>query len=1342
MNTVTLVPRLETMTGDGEVTPVNNLNVANSQVNTTGMAVPKLPPFDPKKICFENYLYMVEANFATYGITQEAMKKNILIVSIGVENFNLLCTLTAPSKPSEKSFEELKECLKRHFIVKPSYHTALHNFRQRVKKDGESLNELYADLKKLGLVCDFGSNFSWMLRDQLFMAVDSQPYFKFLLSESFDLKQVKADALLDRLISLEQAHMSEQKVESENGVGAIRKWKPWAKPNSVVNRDAPVTCRHCGFPHRSESCKLKHLTCHQCGEKGHLKSVCSGKQTKKWDRKPAVRVKQVENHPNEDIDDGLFSVNDSIGSVKPELYNFNLNGHLKPLEIDSGACVSLLPVKVVEQIGAVVVPAQKALTAYGGSKIEVKGKCTVPVKYGMLSTEHTFYIVEYASSICGRDLMQKLKISLAGVSLESRVNKIDLNATNVEELIKSYKTEVNKPIDGVKAKIFLKPDAVPKFQKARAVPLAHRDLVNKAIDELEKNKCVEPIRFSEYASPIVPVLKKDGSMRICVDFKNLNAQLNVEKFPLPRFEEILSCVGDNSYFCKLDLTNAYLQMEVEKEHQKYLGISTEKGLYQFTRLPFGLASAPGIFQKFISQLLGGIEGVTCYLDDILICSPSLEKQLETVKEVLGKLAEANVQLNINKCLVNVQNVKYLGYQIGKEGILPCKEKLRAIADAPVPTNVAEVQSFIGLVTYYNRFVPEFSEILSPLYEVLKKNVKEFMFNDKCVDSFKLCKKKLMEAPILTTFKDKELIVEADASPNGVGAVLLQVEGGVEKPIAFASKRLSEAERNYSQTDKEGLALIFAVKKFKYYILGRKFEMRTDHRPLLALFGRGKSIPVHANARLVRWSILLSEFDYDLCFKPGKQNVVADALSRLPISDGPSSETPNEYVKLIEQLDSKKYSFGEIRDLTAEDPVLTKVVQYLKTGWPKNEVWANEYSNCKLDLSLHDDVVLYRNRVVIPSVIRKEFLDLLHIGHSGMVAMKAEARKYIFWPNLSLDIEEKVKSCNDCTLKNAQGKEPKLEWPQTSKPWQRLHIDYCGPINGKYVLVIIDSFTKFMDAHVCNTPTSQITMELLRKTMSNFGIPSQIVSDNAKYFVSDEIKKFYQKNNIKLLNPSPYHPASNGMGERAVQVLKDGLKKFTEGSMSTRVCRLLFNYRKTVQSVTKESPAFMMFGREFKSPVEIVRQEVSNENDIEHTPGGRYSLNQAVWVRNFGKGERWVPGLIIGKKGLRNYDVKIFANSGELFWRRHSDHIKCRYNDVHFPTKSESNSSKNTPHADVDDEDFVHVQIPAPSTSPNRGSGTPSEINAEENSNTSPSRMVNNKKSRSGRMIIPPNRLDM
>ena len=858
--------------------------------------------------------------------------------------------------------------------------------------------------------------------------------------------------------------------------------------------------------------------------------------------------------------------------------------------------------------------------------------------------------------------MKQVGIYLAGLDECTKVNNV--NNVSVENIFEGYNVDVNKPISSIVAKIHLKGDAVPKFVKARTVPFYYREMVEVAIDKLVNDNIIESVSHSDWAAPIVPVLKENKKeIRICADFKALNKQIQCDKYPLPKIDELLASIGKGKIFSKIDLKNAYLQIPVEENSQECLVINTHKGLFKYKRLPFGLSSSPGIFQRFISQILSNIEGVAAYMDDIVISGETKEEHDERLKKVLNVLQSHNVQINKSKTVLNMESIDYLGYCISGEGIKPSPQKVQAILDAPCPTSVAEVHSFLGMITFYCRFVKNFSTKSAPLYDLLKKDTK-FRWTKVEQNAFKEIKQDFVNSKLLVNFDGlSPLIVEVDASPVGVGCVLLQKVNGVERPIHFASKKLTSAEMKYSQLDKEGLALVFAVKRFRYFLLGRKFVARTDHKPLLGLFGKDKPIPQNANSRIQRWALLLSQYDYDLFYKPGKENIIADALSRLPVEDEIQSGIPPEYVRLVELLDFEDISYNVIRKYTKKDTMMSQLVNCIKLGWSKeHNLSLVEYSNVKDDLSLHNDIVLYRNRILIPVDLRCKVLTHLHNGHNGINAMKAEARNWVWWPKIDQDLAEMTKNCSICFKNYKQPPANTLSWPNTGKPWSRLHMDYAGPIDGKYFLIVVDSYSKFLDVQFSSTATSAVTINHLRRVFSNFGLPDMIVSDNAPNFVSQEMEMFLKKNCIKHVCPAPYHPASNGLAERAVRTFKEGLRKFKEGDYNTRICRFLYNYRRTVNSATGKAPAEMMFNRNFRGTVDIKLKEKSenkNCNDNFSSEENMYKVNDAVFARNYGNGPLWVEGRIVEVLGLRNYKVQVYC-SGNMIWKRHSDQLMHRY----------------------------------------------------------------------------------
>ena len=307
----------------------------------------------------------------------------------------------------------------------------------------------------------------------------------------------------------------------------------------------------------------------------------------------------------------------SIKAVNAELYYFQLNDDKVPLEVDLGAAVSLLTEEWCKKIGAEIQSSNKKLHDYGGHFVNVKGETQLKVLFNNFAVPYVFYdVCSKQNNLCGRDLMNKVGIKLIGIDESLKVHNVCNTDLNVS--LDNYSINENKPISVVEAKIYLKDNAVPKFIRARQVPLALKESVEKALDKLVDEGKIKSVAFSEWAAPIVPVLKKGGDIRVCVDFKYLNTQINIEKYPLPKLQEMLAIINSSTYFSKLDLANAYLQIPDCESDQNFLVVSTEKGLFEWKCLPFGLASAPGIFQRFISQLLCGIEGIVVYLDDILM----------------------------------------------------------------------------------------------------------------------------------------------------------------------------------------------------------------------------------------------------------------------------------------------------------------------------------------------------------------------------------------------------------------------------------------------------------------------------------------------------------------------------------------------------------------------------------------------------------------------------------------------------------------------------------------------------------------------------------------------------
>ena len=441
---------------------------------------------------------------------------------------------------------------------------------------------------------------------------------------------------------------------------------------------------------------------------------------------------------------------------------------------------------------------------------------------------------------------------------------------------------------------------------------------------------------SEWASPIVPVPKKDGTLRICGDYKvTLNGALQVDQYPLPRPSDLFTCLTGGTKFTKLDLSAAYQQLSLDAESQKLVTINTHKGLFQFTRLPFGVASAPAVFQRTMDTVLQGIPQVICYIDDILVTGKTEAEHLYNLEEVLKRLWEHGVCLKKEKCQFLQDSVEYLGHRIDAQGVHTSEKKLKAIVEAPKPRNVQELRSFLGLLTYYAKFISNLSSILHPLNNLLRAN-QRWVWTHACKRAFLEAKSKLVSAPVLVHYDPHlPILMVGDASAYGVGAVISHLmPDGTERPVAFASRTLSPAECNYAQGEKEALSLIFGIRKFHQYLYGRTFTLVTDHKPLTTILGPKKGIPALSAARMQRWALLLSAYTYDIRFRPTQAHGNADGLSRLPVREDQSCTPDNAMVFNIAQLDALPVCSSELMAATRTDPQLSKVLQYVRKGWPE------------------------------------------------------------------------------------------------------------------------------------------------------------------------------------------------------------------------------------------------------------------------------------------------------------------------------------------------------------------------------------------------------------------------
>jgi transposase InsO family protein len=758
------------------------------------------------------------------------------------------------------------------------------------------------------------------------------------------------------------------------------------------------------------------------------------------------------------------------------------------------------------------------------------------------------------------------------------------------ELLDKYKAAFSQSPDDrgrtdlVEHRIRLNTDQ-PLKQPPYRVPPAKRDIIIDKVNEMKAQDVLEDSN-SPFAAPVVLIRKSNGEWRFCADYRQLNSITIKDAYPLPRIDDALDALRSNAYFSKLDLVSGFWQIVVAEADREKTAIATPAGLHQFKVMPYGLTNAPATFQRLMDRVLSGLTWDRCivYMDDIIIFGKTFEQHNLNLESVLQRIIAANLKLNMAKCEFCASEIIYLGHRITKNGIGVDPAKVEAIDRLETPTNRQKLRRFLGMATYYKRFVEHFSWIAAPLTQLTSIN-REYKWTPECQAAFDQLKSALKSTPLLAAPDfTKPFQLSTDASKIGIGAVLEQ-DG---QPIAYASRTCSVAEQNYQATEQEALAVIWAVRHFRHYVYGRELEILVDHKPLHDLKSNR-----HPEEPLGRLMLKLQGLNYKITYVPGKKNNVADVLSRdvAPSTD----EDPQVNIEMREPdltVNNNAIVMQDIDWLTeqASDPELARVLNALQHK--RSAISHSEYRRQYSKLCINNGLVCRGDRVCVPTAQRHVQIKRFHEAHGHEQPDKLTKRMHalFFWPKMDTDIATYVQSCDGCQrAKDRPPNRPELGQiaPVTTSPLKFWSIDFQGPFrtseNGsRYIITAIDYGSKWVEAKATADCSAVTTAQfILENIILRHGPPEVIHTDQGTNFESKIVNELCALYNIKKSRSSPFHPEGNGAVERENRSLKSLLRAYTIDDQTDwdRHIPIIVNARNTtVHSATGFTPFEMVYGR--------------------------------------------------------------------------------------------------------------------------------------------------------------------
>ena len=1247
-----------------------------------------------------------------YAMATELCKKDkevqvsVLLTVIGPEAHKVFHTfqLTAEER---KDVKKVLEAFQNY--CQPFQNTAFERYRfnLRGQRPGESFEQYVTSLRQIALRCNFETiTPDEILRDRIMFGItDNKVRDRLLREKNLTLERTLEICRANEVSSAQQKEVSKIQDSSIHVIGKGKKQPKTDDKKTFDFRRAAKQpgwisdCRFCGRDHKKikEECPAWGKECAKCKKRNHFKVKCSNVQSFQ-PRRVMRGVHSVQESDEMDSDLQIYTVR-TVSSIKlhdEQTVTLKISPKVGiRFQIDCGADCNVLPVHVYKAATCDfklrnVVPSETILYAYGQTGNRSAGRVRIQVWRGDLTTHLECELIsgERFHSILGRQACIELEI--LEIKDNDKVNPVQciqgqkIFATQKEHIpiskegiLKRYPKVFNDVVGRLSEgyKIRVDKSVVPVQHAPRRVPAALRARLQKELNQMEEDGIIKQVSEpTDWVSSIVVVPKQNEKIRICLDPRDLNKAIRRENYQLPTIEDIASRLAGARVFTILDVKKGFWHVPLDEESSYLTTFNTPYGRYRWLRMPFGISSAPEVFQKRMHQLIEGLEGIEVVADDFMVygCGQTQEEAIEDhdrkLQTFLQRCEDRHVVLGAEKFQLRQREVPFIGHVATADGLKASPQRVKAIVDMPAPSDVTGVRRFLGMVQYLSKFLPGLADMTKVLRDLTQKNV-DFVWQEAQEKAFKNLKSVISSVPVLRYYDLKdEVTLQCDASQYGLGAVLLQ-DG---QPVAFASRALTPTEQRYAQIEKECLSIVFGCEKFNQYIYGRDFvSVQTDHQPLESIFKK----PLEATpARLQRMLLKLQKYCLKVHYVRGKHMYIADTLSRATVNEESSAFISSlEKVNIKDSVMVSDERLYEIQCHSKEDETLQALSKVIALGWPdtRQEVpdLVRPYFNYRDELHAEDGMLFKGNRIIVPKSLRKKMLDVTHQGHIGLEGCLRRMREALFWPGMASDLKALVQQCDAClSVRDSPPKEPLLSHNFAPRPWSKVGADLFY-FDNRTFLVMVDYYSNYIEICKLQSQTTICVIKEMQGVFARYGVPDQLMTDNGPQFSNAEFSSFAKKWAFQHITSSPHYPRSNGKAENAVRTVKKLFSKCKLSGESEFMA--LLNWRNTPTEGMDTSPSQRLMGRRCKTvmpcistllePRYITEKDTKNIKTKKAKQAYYYNRNtrkrapivpgEMVRMRLPNQKE-WSSGRCIEEVAPRSYDIQV----GDTTYRRNRNQL--------------------------------------------------------------------------------------